>query len=555
MDNLLETLRQLGPTRLAVMGSILVGLLLFFVFISMRVTAPEMQMLYAELSPSDTASMAAELDKNNIPYELSPDNSEIRVPSPEVSRARMLLAQEGLPNDGSMGYEIFDKQSSFGTTNFVQNINQVRALEGELQKTIASLEPIRSARVHLVLPHKEIFSRDSRESRASVFVTLRSGAEIENQQIEAIRSLVSSAVPGLKTSNVSVVDNNGALLARGGEDENSLMSTKAEEKQRNYEKRLVRKIEDQVAQIVGFGNVRATVTAEINYDRISMNEELYDPAGQVVRSTQTTEENNTERESVATEDVSVGNNLPGVGGDLLVDEKPSLESNRVEEVTNFEISKTIRSTVREVGEVTRLSVAVLVDGRYISGEKGEPVYQERTQQELEQITALVRSAVGFDSERGDSIEVINMQFATVDTDESFREPTTILGFEKADLLDAAEILAVAVMIILVVLLVLQPMVGRLIAAGSQDVDENLEAELLAARPASPALAAPDGKPSQEEMDEIMREVEETVDNMINIDGVEGKVREASVRKVEEIIEGYPAETVSVIRSWMAEDKA
>lgn len=547
MDSFLETLRQLGPTRMAIMGGILVGLILFFVFVSMRVSAPEMQLLYGDLSSGDAGAMGAQLSQNDIAYELAGDNTEIRVAAADVARARMILAQEGLPNGGSLGYEIFDETSSFGTTTFVQNINQVRALEGELARTIGSLESVRSARVHLVLPQRDVFSREARESQASVFLTMRSGGDVEKEQIEAIRSLVASAVPGLKTSNVSIIDSNGSLLARGGDDDENLMSAKADEKQRNYEKRLVRKIEDQVSQIVGYGNVRATVTAEINYDRISTNEELYDPEGQVVRSTQTTEESNSERESFANQDVTVGNNLPGVGGDLLLDEQPTSEGNRLEEVTNYEISKTIRSVVREVGEVTRLSVAVLVDGSYEKVD-GEWNYIPRTEEEIQQITSLVRTAVGFDDTRGDSLEVINMKFAIGDTEDEPRVDDTILGFDKADVLNAANYLAVAVMMILVVMLVLQPMVGRLIETASQSGnDEQLEADLLAARPAAPALIPPEEEEEEEE------EVADIPDSMIDIEGIEGKVKAGSIKKIEELIERYPNETVAVIRNWMAGD--
>lgn len=546
MNSFLETLRQLGPSRLAIMGGILVSLMMFFVFISMRISTPEMTLLYSDLSSADSGQIAAKLEENQIPYEVSPDGSRIVAPEDQVGRARMLLAAEGLPNGGSLGYELFDDQSGFGTTNFVQNINQVRALEGELARTISSLENIRSARVHLVLPQRELFSRESRPSSASVFLGVRPGGHIERQQILGIQSLVASAVPELKISNVSIIDSDGNLLAKGEEEGDNLLSVQAEDMRRKFEARLTEKIEDQVGRIVGFGNVRAIVTAEMNFDRISTNEELFDPETQVVRSSQVTEESSTERESVA-EDISVQNNLPGVGGDLLVDEAPSAESQRIEEVTNFEISRTVRNTVREAGEITKLSVGVLVDGRYSTNEEGQKVYEPRSQEELDQIAALVRSATGFDDIRGDSLEVVNLQFAKIDTNEDVLDDRMLFGFDKGQLLDVAEFLIVGIMIVLVALLVLQPMVNRLIESDAPEVDETLEADLLAARPANPALAAPDGTSltgSDEDEDE---------ESLINISGVDGKVKAASVKKVEEIVENYPMETISVIRSWMTQE--
>ncbi len=544
MNSFLETLKQLGPARLGMMGAILIGLMVFFVFISMRLTSPEMKLLYADLSSTDSGAMAAKLEESGIVYSVSEDGSRITAQADQLGKARMLLAQAGLPNGGSLGYEIFDKQSGFGTTNFVQNINQVRALEGELARTIGSLDSIRSARIHLVLPQRELFSRESRPSSASVFVRLRPGARLEREQVSGIQSLVSSAVPDLKAESVSIIDSNGNLLAKGGGDDEDMMSLKAEEMRRKYESRLTRKVEDQVSRVVGFGNVRAVVTAEMNFDRTSTNEEIFDPEGQVVRSTQTTEDQNLEREPVS-DSVSIQNNLPGVGGDLLSENKPSSEGSHIEEVTNFEISRTVRNTISESGEVKRLSISILVDGRYSKNEEtGEKIYEPRPQSELDQIAVMARSAIGFDTERGDIIEVINLQFAEVDTNEDVADASMILGFEKSDLLDTAEIVTVAVMIILVVMLVLQPMVGKLMATDSNsEANEALEADLLVtAASANPALAGPAGEGGEEGEDEE--------DSMIQIGGVEGKVKASTVKKVEEIVNNYPNETVAVIRSWM-----
>jgi flagellar M-ring protein FliF len=560
VNNFVATLQQLGPARLGVMGAIVLGLLMFFVFLSMRITTPEMKLLYTDLSSTDSGAVAAKLEETQITYEISADGSRIMVPGDQVGRARMLLAAAGLPNGGSMGYEIFDEQSGFGTTNFVQNINQMRALEGELSRTITSLDSIKSARVHIVLPQRELFSRETRDSSASVFLGLQSSTSIERSQILAIQSLVASAVPNLKAANVSIIDSNGNLMAKGGQDDDQLMSLKTEDLRRQYETNTQRKIEEQISRVVGYGKVTAIVNAEMNFDQISMNEELYDPEGQVLRSAQSTQEDNTEREPL-TDDVSVGNNLPGVGGDLLADQAPSLESSRTEEVTNYEISKTIRNTVRHSGQVDRLSVSVLIDGRYIEDEEGNRTYEPRSQAEMDQIAALVRTAVGFNEDRGDIIEIANLQFAQIDTNEDVVDDRMLFGFEKSDLIDAAEMLVVGVMLVLVVLLVIQPMVTKLLNAESASrpaagLDELLQHELLATSPANPALAPPtqqqigaDGQPIPQEIESGAEEE----DSLINIDGVEGKVKASTVKRVEEIVESYPAETVSVIRSWMSQE--
>ncbi len=458
----------------------------------------------------------------------------------------MLLAQAGLPNGGSLGYELFDKQSGFGTTNAVQNINQVRALEGELSRTISSLEPVRSARVHLVLPQRELFARETRPASASVAIGLRPGKRLEQEQIAAIQSLVASAVPELKAESVSLIDQNGTLLARGGENSETMASMKAEEQRLKQEQRLIQNIEDLVGRTVGYGKVRASVTAELNFDKVSTNEESYNPEQQVARSTQTVQEDSTERDADTAENVSVENNLPGVAGTTAGDQGPTATSNRTEETTNYEISRTIKNTVREAGDVKRLSVAVLVDGTYKTDDKGERTYEPRTDAELDKIAALVRSAIGFDAERGDTLEVVNMQFAEVDTSENLPD-NTLFGFDKNKLLDVAEVVTVAIMIILVILLVLQPMVGRLLSSeGATGLDDEMERDLLAGRPNAPALEGPSQEFEPANLDE---------DNssMIDVQKVEGKVKASSVKKVEDIVDAYPTETVSVIRSWMTQD--
>ncbi len=548
MNSFLETIKQLGPARLAIMGAVLLGLMIFFIFVSVRVSSTEMKLLYSDLSTIDSSAMAAKLEEVKIPYEVSQDGTRITVADTDVGRARMLLAEAGLPNGGSLGYEIFDKQSGFGTTNAVQNINELRAMEGELARTISALEPVRSARVHLVLPQRELFSRETRPASASVALGLRPGKRIDPEQIAAIQSLVASAVPELKMESVAIVDQNGNLLARGGgESPTTLASLKMEEMRLKQEQRLIQTIEDLVGRTVGYGKVRASVTADMNMDRSTTAEEIYNPEQQVARSVQNVEERAQENEA-RDDTVTVENNLPGVGANADGQQTPTSQSNRTEETTNFEISKTVRNIVREGGDVKRLSVAVLVDGTYKTAEDGTKTYEPRTDAELDKIAALVRSAVGFDANRGDTLEVVNMQFAEVDVSQDIAD-NSFFGFDKNKLLDVAEVVTVAIMIILVVLLVLQPMVGRLLAnEGVTGLDDEEEKELLTAGPRPPALEGPsshDFEPSNLDDDDSS--------SMIDVQKVEGKVKASSVKKVEDIVDAYPAETVSVIRSWMTQD--
>lgn len=559
MSSFVDTLKGLGPARLAILGGTFLGLLVFFVFVSSQVSQPNMAVLYSDLTTEDSSSVSAHLQQSGINFTVSPDGTRVFVPQNDIGKARMLLAEAGLPNGGSLGYEIFDKQSGFGTTSFVQNINQVRALQGELAKTISTIEQVQFAKVHIVLPQRELFSRDSRPASASVTLKLKGVARLSAQQIYGIQNLVANAVPGLSAKNVTIIDTEANLLARGGDDGESMMGLKAEEMRRSFEKRMVDAIEDLVGRTVGFNKVRAHVTADLNFDRTSTSSEIYDPESQVARSTQSITEDNIERGQNTASDVTVQNNLPGLGPDFGTGNEPTAQNNRSEEITNFEISKTVRNTVSESGEVKRLSVAVLVDGRYTTNAEGERIYEPRSNEELDQIAALVRSAVGFNSERGDTIEVVNMPFAEVDISDPTQE-NLILGFEKRDILDMAEMLMLVVMGILVVLLVLRPLISALITSQKASIDQAREeaAALLSAQQAPAALTGPSygnmgGLTGHDEMGNPTAEFDDTDSAMIDMQAVEGKVKASSVKKVGDIVNNHPNETVSVIRNWMSQE--
>lgn len=553
MESFLDTLKRLGPARLAIMGGVSLALLLFFVLVSLRVSSPDMRLLYQDLANNDASEMAGVLEQNDFSYQVSQDGSQIMIAEDQVGRARMILAQEGLPNKGSLGYELFDEQSGFGQTNFVQNINQVRALEGELSRTISSLDPIRSARVHLVLPQRELFSRETREPSASVFVGLSGRAKLSSEQVLSVQSLVASAIPDLKPEKVALIDQNGNLLAEGTSEEDQLQAVRAEEMRLRFEARTRKQIEDIVGRIVGYDNVRATVSADIKQDRVTTQEEIYDPETQVARSTQISEESIIEREPPS-ENVTVENELPAIQGQLGPEAQPINEENRVEEVTNYEISRTIRNVTREGGAINRLSVAVLVDGTYTQDADGNRVYVPRSQEDIEKIETLLSSAVGYDAARGDALEVVNLQFADIVVEPEEVDDTTVFGFERSDLLDTAEIVTVAIMIILVVLLVLQPMVARLLETESGMPGGEDQDLLAAATEMGPALAAPE-KPRMEAGRQQVEDKssEEEGEEMIDMQSVEGKVKASSIKKVEGLIESYPNEAVNVIRGWMSSE--
>ena len=555
MNGLIQMLRGLGPTRLLTIGGVALAMIAFFAFLTTRIATPAFSLLYGDVDLRDSGQIIQKLDGMNVPYQIKGDGSEILVPGDQVARLRMTMAEAGLPHGGSVGYELFDKSDSLGTSSLVQDINHVRALEGEIARTIASINLIQSARVHLVLPRRELFSRDRQEPSASVVIKMRGAERLAKPQVAAIQHLVATAVPGLKTSRVSIVDANGNLLARGDGDTNdAATSSNAEELRVAYENRLARNVEELLERSVGPGKARVDVHADMDFDRVTTNSESFDPDGQVVRSTQTVKESNDSSES-GDQPVTVSTNLPnaqtataGNGG--------RSKSARNEETVNYEITKTVRNQVREAGVVRRLSVAVLVDGTYTQAADGTRTYQARSPEEMKQLAALVRSAIGFDEKRGDTAEIVNLRFAGPD-EVVAPLPLSVLGLDKADLLRVAEMVVVAIVAVLFILLVVRPLLMRVLeslnAAAAEESNNLLPGAVAGA--GAPALPAPAGLmpavgagPGGAVVPGSAPDV--SVDQMIDIGQVDGRVAASSIRKIGEIVEKHPEEAVAIIRSWM-----
>ncbi len=429
----------------------------------------------------------------------------------------------------------------------------MRALEGELGRTISSMRNVRGARVHLVLPRRELFSRERQNPSASVVLQLTGNLSLGKEQVLAIQHLIAAAVPELKPEGVSIMNDRGELLARGfGDDaQSSLALLNAEEMKIAYENRLRRSVEEMVERTVGLGRVRAEVAAELDYGRVVENSEQYDPDSQVARSTQTIDDRSQSNETARDETVTVENNLPENEAGNAGGATSQTSNNRTEETVNFEISRTVRQRTRESGEIQRLSVAVLVDGTYTRNDNGERVYVPRTPEQLEQIETLVRSAIGFRADRGDSVEVVNMEFVRL-------EPTDVddgaflFGISKEEFLQLAEVLVLAVVGLLVILLVVRPVLTRLfesmpttLARGGGMIGQDGQLAQLAGPGATADMAELlDGEDDGEES---------LLDQMIDINQVEGRVRASSLRKIGEIVDKHPEEAVAIIRNWMYQE--
>jgi|TARA_Y100000782_G_scaffold55344_1_gene61412 flagellar M-ring protein FliF len=549
VGGLLQTLKSLGPTRLMAISGVGVLLLVFFAFLIMRVSAPNMELLYRDLDPGDASQIVNRLEDQQVQYQLLNNGTEILVPADQVNRMRLSMAESGLPTGGSVGYEVFDNSDGFGATSFEQNINHVRALEGELARTIAAIQSIQQARVHLVLPKRQMFSRETQDASASIAVKM-AGGELKPEQVVAIQHLVAAAVPQLDPGKVSIIDERGRLLARGdGEQQSSTFLTQtADEMRIRTESRLRNTIEDLLSRSLGYGEVRAEVSVEMDFNKVTTADERFNPDERVIRSSQTIEENATNSETEGTDPVTLQNNLPDANFDAANGAGTQSQENRTEETVNYEISKTTTTQVKEIGEISRVTVAVLVDGTYTTDENGERLYQERSPEDLEKIAALVRSAIGYDPQRSDQVEVINMQFA--DTDDLFpdEEIETFLGLDKAEIFRIAEMLVLAIVAILVILLVVRPLLTRAfetLPSAADMAQRQLLAEDMSAE-GTPALEGPAPVP-------MAPGGADDGEELINLSQVEGRVKASSVKKIGEIVEKHPEEALSIIRNWLYQE--
>lgn len=527
-----------GPTRLfAALGIAAVVAALFFTLI-VRMGGEEKSLLFADVDMREASQMTAKLEAANIPYEVRGDGSSIFVARSKVAEARMMLSADGLPSRGSIGYEIFDQPDALGQTQFQQNINRLRALEGELARTIASLDGIASARVHLVLPERQLFQRETEQASASIVLHLRRDA-LTPDQVRAIRNLVASATPGLTSNRVTILDETGRLLAAASTPDGAAADG-VQAEQAAMEERVRQTVTDIVEGVVGPGNARVQVTAEMDFNRVSETSERFDPEGRVVRSTQTTEGNS--QSSQRAQSSTTGNNVPDANSGQGANGPQNSDASSSETV-NYELSRTTRTEVSEGGRLKRLSVAVAVDGTTAAPRGNAPgAYTPRTQEEMQRLTALVRSAVGFNEQRGDTVEVVNVRFQrTAPSGEEAKAPG-LLDSTHFDLMRIIEIVAALIASLAFVFFVLRPLIGGLVRGGG-GAGGGMPA-LPGPAGSTPALAGPSGGgamaalPAPEE------------DAGIDIAQIQGRVRASSVKKVAEVVDKHPEESVQIIRGWL-----
>lgn len=548
MSGFVSQVRALGPLRLGAIAGVGLGVLGFVLWLAMRAGQPAMAPLYSDLEPRDAAAIVAALERARIPHRLGAGGAQVLVAESEVPRARLLLARDGLPSGGGVGWEIFDRTESLTTTPFQQDINRIRALEGELARTIRGLSGVRTARVHLVLPRREPFQRERPEAQASVVLSMIGSQRLDREAVQSVLHLVATAVPGLRPQNISIVDSRGELLARGGQPTGTGAAAAAtgEELRRAHEARISRAVEEMLERTLGPGRVRAEAAVEMDFDRVQTTEERFDPDNQVPRSTQSAQESNRSGE---TPPVTVANQLPGAQQQQQQGAQQTQET-RQEETTNFEIGRTVRNVVREHPQLRRLSVAVLVDGVREAQAGGAPAFRERTPEELARIATLVRSAVGFDERRGDRVEVVSMRFADPEAGEAQEQGLAALLLAPNTLLRLGETLIIALVGLVAILMVGRPVANRLVASLAPRQALAAGGGAGAALPGQPGQQALPGQPGQQALPGPQEG-----EAMVTLAMVEGQMRASSIAKVQQLVDKHPDETLQVVRRWLAPEDA
>ena len=534
MNNFVQSIKNLSPGRLIALASVVLFLISFFVYIATQMHSTEYEILYTDLNLEDAKQIVTKLETENIKYKLTNNGTEIQVPKELVNKMRVETAELALSSKGSnVGYEIFDNSDALGSTNFIQNVNLIRALEGELARTIRSVDNVKSARVHLVLPKREMFSKEEQLPSASVIIRTEKG-KLSPKSVLAIQKLIAAAIPKLDVKNVAIVDNYGNLLTENYEDENTLTAARNELMRQEQEQKMAQDIQNLLEKTVGLGKVRAQVNIDMDFDQVVTNEEIYDPDGQVVRSQATMNDDSASTDQNGT--VTVAQNIPN--GDMNSQETGNYSRNsKSEETINYEISKTVRNKIKNTGTIRRLTVAVMVDGSYIKNEEGKYEYQPRNAEEMKQLEELVKSAVGYDSDRGDVVEVANLKFVSFEPEEEAKPETLIMGFTKEELMRMAEGVGVAIVAILVILLVIRPLINNAFDISNT---ANGDTKLLGDNPDDDNLL----------LSNFLSNDNEEVEELINMNKIDGRIKVSSLKKINDTIEKNPDAAVNIIRSWL-----
>lgn len=412
VKKMLQPFLALPPAKQWLIGAVLAIAVTAFASLIFFANKADYRPLFANLTTEDAGEIVKKLKDQKIPYQIAADGKAVLVPAEKVYDLRLSLASEGLPQGGGVGFEIFDRKN-FGMTEFVQKLNYQRALQGELARTISQLAGVEQARVHLAIPEKTLFQDNEKPPSASIVLKMKSNRLLRENDVQGIVHLVASSIEGMDPDQVTILDGRGKVLTRGEPaDAAGKLTGTMQETQRAYEKSMEDRLQTLLDKVVGAGKSAARVSATFDFRQVEKFEEKYDPDSAAVRSEQRSEEKSggsTVASGVPGVQSNLGRVAPGAGAALGGGTKS-------DETLNYEVSRSTARTVEPVGALSKVSVAILVDGKYDTpapGKDGAPAkakYSPRTPEELQKIEALVKSAVGFNTERGDQVTVANIPF-------------------------------------------------------------------------------------------------------------------------------------------------
>lgn len=545
-SRLLSGLAALGARRLVLLGLVGLSVMAAVVTAAVHLGRPAMQPIYTGLSAQDVSRITAALAEAGISFDVNEQRSAVMVPFGQTARARSLLAQKGLPNSSRAGYELFDQMGSIGLTSFMQEVTRVRALEGEIARTIQALDGVGAARVHLVLADPGSFRRERRDPSASVL--LRLDERWQNSAAQAVRHIVAAAVPGMKIEQVNVAATDGRLLASGG-DELTLGTAKHAEMERSMAAELEQRVSRTLSAVLGSGNYQVSATVRLDVDRQQVNETVFDPKSRIERSVRTVKQSGQSEDSGSKPAVGVVANLPKEESAQADGEKRRQREDRREELINYELNTKTTQTVREGYRVKRQAIAVVISRKHLTESLGGGATPEAQEARLAELKRLVAAATGSSAEREDVVEIAAVDLTTGDNALAPVSGPGIKDYLMMNAGTAMNALAMLGVVFLVVWFGLRP-VTRVLSQQPAIALEGTAAPALENQTASadvPAIAPPQGGIAGALTDGTHEGALQQLPRRKN--------NAAMREKLEALVESDAAEVTKVLKGWMQSAKA
>ncbi|WP_112664560.1 flagellar basal-body MS-ring/collar protein FliF [Microvirga flavescens] len=538
-EKLWSNLLELGVRRLVALG--LIGLVVFLGvgLGAYYLSRPAQEPLYVGLEREDVSRIGAVLKDAGIPFDVSSDGTAVLVSHANTANARMLLAEKGLPQSSKSGYELFNDLGSLGLTSFMQEVTRVRALEGEIARTIQTMKGVKAARVHIVMPDRGSFRREQQAASASVVVRTESADDTSSAQ--AIRHLVAAAIPGMKVDRVTVLNTDGTLLM-SGDDGASAATGRMATLERNVGREIQENVRRTLTPYLGLGNFEVSVAARLNTDKTTINQTTYDPESKVERSIRTVKEAEVSQNRSNQKPTTVQQNLPEERVRADGGENSSQDNQRREELTNYEISSKTIQTVSDGYAVKNLSVAVLVNRSRLTALMGSDAPQGAIDARIAEIEQLVSSAAGFDKARGDQIKVAAVGFID---DGRMMEPTPPLGLGEVLMRQFGNVINALTILVVASLLIwfgLRPAVTAILARPEKE--QAYEATTASLAAPDEALEAAEGTPQLETV---------TVPNLI--EDLTGKMNRTPQKKLEQMVEFDEEQAAAILKQWLMQAEA